>query len=362
VETIHFASTHVTRLSGDATLPAKLKRLLGRYDLERKFKGRTVAIKMHFGGGTGYTTIHPVFVGIIVDAVKQAGGKPFCVDGTPALGNARIRGYTAEVLGCPIIPAGGVADKYYYEVRADFETLDTIKLCGNIVDADAMIVLSHGKGHGHTGFGGAIKNIGMGCVACETRGKIHALMGGHFEWNKDHCIHCNQCVENCPTDAASFDNEGNFRIMEHHCRYCMHCVKACPNDCISIDEGCYRKFQDGMAMVCRECLKHFDPEQVFYITPLLDITPLCDCWGFSLPSLVPDIGIVAGESIVAVEQAALDLIDADKYIEGSLPDQMTMGTEGHLFQRIHNKDPYVQVQACAEMGLGSREYELVEVE
>lgn len=362
MSTVHFASEHVTRLSADATLPAKFQRLLARYDLERKFKGKTVAIKMHFGGYLGYTTIHPLFAGLLVKAIQDAGGRPFAVDGTPALPNARARGYTPEVIGCPIIPAGGIADKYYYEVEANFDSLDTIKLCGNIVDADALIVFSHGKGHGHTSFGGAIKNIAMGCVACETRGKIHGLMAGHFDWDEEKCIHCGQCIENCPTDAASFDAENRFTISEHHCRYCMHCVKACPQECITIDESRYRAFQDGMALAVRACLSHFDPESLLHITVLKQITPLCDCWGFSLPSLVPDVGIVASEDVVAVEQAALDLIDAGKYIPGSLPDQLTMGTEGHLFQRIHNKDPYVQVEACADMGLGSREYELVEVE
>lgn len=343
-------------------MPAKFQRLLAQYDLASKFKDKTVAIKMHFGAHLGYTTIHPLFVQILVNSIKQAGGRPFAVDGSFSVDAARARGYTPEVIGCPVVGAGGIADKYYYEVPCTIEGLDVIKLMGNIVDADALVVFSHGKGHGHTSFGGAIKNIAMGCVACETRGKIHGVMGGHFHWDEAACTHCHQCVENCPTGAASFTADDKFTINEHHCRYCMHCVEACPVHGISIDQSRYRVFQDAMAFTVRECLARFDPNAVMFITCLMNITPLCDCWGFSLPSLVPDVGIVAGENVVAIEQAALDLIDADKYIPGSLPDQLTMGTEGHLFQRIHNKDPYVQVEACADLGLGSREYELVEVE
>jgi len=362
METVHFASAHVERLSAEATLPAKFERLLDEHDLGGMFADKSVAIKMHFGANIGYTTIHPVFVRTLVQGIQRAGGQPFAVDGTPALSQGKARGYTAEVLGCPIIPAGGIADNYYYEAPVGFDSLDVIKLCGNIVDADAMVVLSHGKGHGHTSFGAAIKNIAMGCVACETRGKIHGLMKGHFKWDEEGCEHCNQCIENCPTGAAEFNDEGLFEIFEHHCRYCMHCVRACPSGCITIDESRYRAFQDGMALAVRECLSRFDPGSVLYVTTLMDITPLCDCWGFSLPSLVPDIGIVAGRDVVAIEQAALDLIEADNYIEGSLPDQLTMGSEGHLFQRIHNKDPYIQVEACADLDLGSREYELITVE
>ena len=94
----------------------------------------------------------------------------------------------------------------------------------------------------------------------------------------------------------------------------------------------------------------------------MNITPLCDCWGFSTPPLVPDIGIVGGDNLVAIEQSALDLIDWRKLILENLPEQLCPpGEEGHLFQRIHGKDPYEQVRQCAALGLGSPEYELVEV-
>jgi uncharacterized protein len=359
---VRFASAHVKRLSADDTLPARFQRLLGQYDFAAMFGGKTVALKMHVGGHLGYTTIHPLFIRILVQKIKEAGGRPFAMDGSFSVEAAIARGYTEEVLGCPIVGTGGINDKYYYEVPVGLDSLDVVKLCGNVVDADALLVLSHGKGHGHTAFGGAIKNIAMGCVGYETRGKIHALMAGHFDWNAELCTHCGQCVVNCPTNAVAFNDADQFGINEHHCRYCMHCVKACPVEAIHIDESRYRFFQDGMALTVKACLDYFDPASVFYITCLMNITPLCDCWGFSLPSLVPDVGIVASDNIVAVEQAALDLIDADKYIPGSLPDQLTMGTEGHLFQRIHNKDPYVQVEAAADLGLGSRQYELIEVE
>ncbi len=95
---------------------------------------------------------------------------------------------------------------------------------------------------------------------------------------------------------------------------------------------------------------------------LMNITPLCDCWGFSTRPLVPDVGILAGDNIVAIEQASLDLIKAENLIPGTLPDQFCPpGDSGHLFQRIHGKDPYEQVRQVAEAGLGSPEYTLVEV-
>jgi uncharacterized Fe-S center protein len=356
-----FASAHLDRLAREASLPHKYAEMVKKANFGKYFADKTVAIKMHFGGGSGIYTLHPFFVRTVVQAIKEVGGRPFCTDGTGAFFGAAERGYTQEVLGCPILPAGGVADKYYYPQAVNYETLDHVELCGNIVDADAMLVLSHGKGHGHSGFGGAIKNIAMGCVSTHTRGAIHGLMAGVFEWDEEKCTHCYQCRDNCPTDTISFDKAGNFRFMEHHCRYCMHCVSACPVEAIKIDMSRYRHFQMGMAWATKKCLEQFSKDSVYYITVLNNITPLCDCWGWSTQPLVPDVGAVASADVVAVEQAALDLIAQAPYIEGTLPDQMKMGKKGHLFQRVHAKDPYLQVECCAELKLGRRDYNLVQV-
>ncbi|MFQ6133281.1 MAG: DUF362 domain-containing protein [Armatimonadota bacterium] len=361
MSTVYFASAHVDRVSRDATLPAKFDRLLAKCGLGKRFKDRSVAVKMHVGGGIGYTTIHPLFVRKLIEAIKQAGGSPFCTDGSFAVGGARDRGYTEEVLGAPIIPIGGVGDGYSYTRRIGYRSVKSLELSGNIVDAEAMLVLSHGKGHGHSGFGGAIKNIAMGCVSQNSRGHIHRLMETHFAWNEEACTHCYQCVEGCPTTAARFDDKGRFSIFDHHCRYCMHCVNACPENAIEIDRSSYWYFQRGMARAVRAVLDTFEPRRVFYVSVLTNITPLCDCWGFTTPALVPDVGILASEDIVSIEQASLDLIKAEDYIPGTLPDQMKMGGPGHLFRQIHGVDPYAQVQAAEKLGLGSSKYRLVEV-
>jgi len=228
---------------------------------------------------------------------------------------------------------------------------------------DAMVVLSHGKGHGQCGFGGAIKNIAMGCVTVPTRGRIHALMDTEFRWDKEKCEHCNLCQENCPGGAISFDDEGNINIFSHHCRYCMHCADSCPANAIEISLEGIQYFQEGMSRATKAVLETFEANRVLYITMLMDITPLCDCWGFSTPSLVPDIGIMASKDIVAIEQASLDSIDAKNYIPGALPEQLELAEgDGHLLERIWRKDPYLQVETAARLKLGSREYELSEVE
>jgi uncharacterized Fe-S center protein len=360
---VYFASSKVKELRKEATLPPKFKRMLDGLDLPGMFKGKTVAIKMHVGGEMGYTTVHPLFVRLLVQAIKDAGGDPFITDGSGAMHHAKARGYTEEVLGAPLIAAAGIANNYAYTRPVNYRTLESLDICGNIVDADAMVVLSHGKGHGNSGFGAAIKNIAMGCVARDSRGKLHKLQGQEFSWDSDRCNRCRMCVENCPaTGAIWFDDKDNLKWFEHHCKYCRHCVTSCPQEAVNIDTQGIEYFQRGMAIATRETLATFEANRVLFINVMMNITPFCDCWGFSTPSLVPDIGIVASKDIVAVEQASLDLVKSEDFIQGSLPESMKLGEGSHLFEKIHGKDPYLQVRCAEEFGLGSSDYELVTLE
>lgn len=360
---VYYASAKMKALSADASLPAKFVRMLDGYPLKEMFDGKTVAIKMHLGGHYGYTTIPPLFVKILVQKIKDAGGKPFVTDGSGAIAGAKDRGYTEEVLGAPVLPAAGFNEKYFSTVPIGYLGLKEAQLCGEVANADAMVVYSHGKGHGHCGWGGAIKNIGMGNVTCKTRGDIHALMDTEFEWNSEICTHCYLCRENCPAGALSFSDKGEFNIFMHNCRYCMHCVTACPQNAVGINEDSIRQFQAGMAHVNKACLDTFEPERVLFVNHVTAVTPFCDCWGFSSPSIVPDVGILASTDIVAVEQASIDMVKVEDYIEGSLPHPLEVrDTEGHLLYRIHGKDPYLQCEEAARLGLGSQEYELTEID
>ncbi len=361
--TVFFAPAKMKRLAADDSLPAKFTRMLGHFALEGMFKDKRVAIKMHVGDHLGYTTIHPLFIRTVVQAVKEAGGWPFLTDGSFAVPKAAARGYTQETLGAPIYPVAGAHDRYFYETPIGYRGLEKVELAGNIVDAEAMVVLSHGKGHGQCGFGGAIKNLAMGAVTVRTRGWIHGVMDAEFSWNKEVCTRCHVCGENCPGGAISFTEGGDLRLFSHHCRFCMHCVDSCPAQALTISRESMLYFQEAMARTTKAVLDTFEPNRVLYLTALLNITPLCDCWGFSSPSLVPDIGIMGSTDIVAIEQAAIDAIEAKNYIPGSLPEQMEMDEgEGHLLYRIWKKDPYLQVQTAAELGLGSREYVREEIE
>ena len=346
------------------SIGAKWLRLLDKLDLASTVSGKRTAIKMHLGGNVGFTTVHPFFVRKLVEKVKAAGAKDvFVTDGPGAVREAAQRGYTAETLGCPLVSGTGTADKYFYTRRIDpaFLTLDELELSGEIVDAEALIDFSHVKGHGDCGFGGASKNLAMGCVTSRTRGKIHGLEGG-LEWDKEKCDHCNTCMENCEGGAISFKEDGQFRVFYHHCKLCQHCVLACPQKALTMVGGRYKDFQRGMALTTGKVLETFDRRNLLFINSLINVTIYCDCWGMTTPDLVPDIGILAGRDIVAVERATLDLIRTEDLIQSGLPAGLKLGETGHLFERIHRKDPGIVIDYLAELGWGSKEYALTEVE
>jgi hypothetical protein len=194
-----------------------------------------------------------------------------------------------------------------------------------------------------------------------TRGQIHRLMSAMFKWDASKCTGCLLCRDNCPNQAITF-RDGKIDIFDHACKYCMHCVLACKNKAIWIDQRGYGYFQRGMALVTRAVLRNFPPGRVLFVTALLSVTPFCDCWGFTTPAVVPDVGIVVGDDIVAAETAALDLVRNEDFIEGSLPLPLRRQGTGHLFQQIHGKDPYLQIDECAKAGLGQKRYRLVQVE
>ncbi len=241
----------------------------------------------------------------------------------------------------------------------DFKTFRNVDVAGYIHDADVLIDLSHVKGHGVCGFGGAVKNISMGCVSDRTRRQIHSLEGG-LNWDSDKCIRCGVCVDNCNHSALSFEND-RLTMNQHHCTSCQHCVKTCPTGAFQLDAGRFEDFQQGMALCTQKCLEHFAPGAVYYINFLINITALCDCWGFITPDIVPDIGILASDDIVAIEHASLSLIKTENFLPAGVPIGYELGEKGHLFERIHGKDPYVQLRALEKLGMGSFDYTMQEI-
>ncbi len=349
-----FASAIPKKVDRDLTLPAKFQRLLDRMPIIERVNGRKVAIKMHLGGGLGYSTIHPLFVKLLVDHVKK--GKPrsvFVTDGS--VKNASDRGYAKETVGARLLPAVGTNGKDVITKRTGWTPMKTVEIGKPIADADVLLNFSHAKGHGACGYGGACKNLAMGCVPDSTRAKMHGLEGS-LEWVRDKCIRCDKCIKECTSNANSFNKKGEYNIFWHHCRLCLHCMMVCPTGAIRIENRKFDLFQEGLARTAKVVLDTFKPGHVFNINVLSDITIWCDCWGLTTPSLVPDIGIMASEDIVAVDQATLKAIKTTDLIPGSITPPYKLGKGRHLFEKLHGKDPFCQVRELEKLGAGTASF------
>jgi len=354
-----FAPVDFDAYDADQTLPARFTRLIDESGAAGKVKGKSVAVKMHVGREIGFTTIRPLFVKILIDKLKAGNPDTLYITDQDVSG-AKARGYSEDYLGVPILDACGLLSKYYYEKNVDFETFRNVDVAGYIHDADVLIDLSHVKGHGCCGYGGAVKNIAMGCVTDRTRGQIHRLEGG-IGWDESLCTHCEKCIASCNHDANEFDENGKYKADFHHCTFCQHCVKVCPTGAISLDGDHYKKFQIGMALCTQTVLETFKPDSAYYFNFLTDITAICDCWGMSTPAVVPDIGVMASSDIVAIERASLDAIKTENLIQQGVPSAAELGESGHLFERLHGKNPFTQLEELEKLGLGGQGYEIMEV-
>ncbi|MDO4546499.1 MAG: DUF362 domain-containing protein [Clostridia bacterium] len=355
---ILFSSVAYARYDANQTLPMKFERMLKASGLADRVKGKNVAIKMHVGSNVGYSTIPPIFVRKLASFIAQYAEGVFITDHYVYKRHPEQRGYTSENLGCPILDDCSYFGKYFYTKEVDFKGLKHIDVAGLIHDADFLIDFSHVKGHGCCGYGGACKNIAMGCVTDRTRHEIHALEGG-LVWDKDKCTHCGRCVKACNHFANGFTEKGVNGVYEvdyHNCTMCQHCAKVCPTGAITLDSHDYADFQQGMAICTKTVLDTFKPEDTYFINVLTAITALCDCWGMTTPSLVPDIGIMASDDIVAIERASLDAIKYENLIDVGVPEGMKLGDHGHLFERLHGKNPYLQIELLEKQGLGTQEY------
>lgn len=271
-------------------------------------KGNIVAVKVHVGPMEegGFRFIRPLFVRILVDYLKQLGAVPFITDtwGLRHVYTGIQNGFGFDVIGAPLLPANGIKENFFYEVEVEKPYhLKRIQVAGNIYDADVLINFSHVKGHISPGAGGAIKNLAMGCTSYRTRGEIHQL--------------------------ERLDSIG-------------------------------KAFQEGCVDAARAILKN-KRGRALHINYVLDVQTMCDCAPWSDIPIVPDIGILISQDIVAVEYASLKMIDEAPNIPGSVADKLGVKPGDNKWLKIHGKDPYLQVEAAEKAGLGTRSYELIEV-
>lgn len=354
-----FASAVPEKMERSMTLPARLVRLLDEMAISGRVKGRTVAVKIHAGRAMGYSTVPPLFIRLVVEHLKK--GSPRRVFVTDhEVRDAAARGYTEETVLAPVVPLAGKDGRDFKRLDTGWKLVPFIEVGKKILSADVLVNLSHVKGHGDCGFGGACKNIAMGCVTDRSRRMMHE-QEGTLDWNRKRCTRCGRCIRECTTHANRFNKAGEYEIFWHHCRMCLHCMLACPEHAIKLVNPQFRTFQEALARTTKRILEEFDPSNVFHVNVLTQITLFCDCWGMTTPALVPDIGIFGSADIVAVDDASLRAIRTEDLISGSITPPYKLGKGGHLFEKLHGKDPFAQVAAMERLGLGTTDYETVKV-
>ena len=335
------------------------------------FEKQFAAIKIHLGEPGNIAYLRPNFAKVVADKIKELGGKPFLTDSNTLyvgrrkdalehLESAYENGYNPFCTGCHVVIADGLKGTDEAEVPvAGGEYIKEAKIGRAIADADIIISLTHFKGHELTGFGGAIKNLGMGSGS--RAGKMEMHSDGKPCVDEAKCIGCGRCARNCAQKAVRI-KEGKARIDHEKCVGCGRCISACPFDAVQPD------WEGSEIVLCRKMAEYakavIDGKPNFHIAAVVDVSPFCDCHAENDAAVVPNIGFFASYDPVALDQACADAVMKAPAVENSyLADQIKKHGEGS--DHFHTLHPDTHWQAALEhaekIGIGTREYELREI-
>ena len=331
-------------------------------------EGDLTAVKIHFGESGNDTYIKPIFARSIIDEIKKAGGKPFLTDtNTMYIGSRHVatdhlitairNGFAYAVVDTPLIIADGLKGQNFRDILISGKYFKCVKIAGDIADADAMVVLTHMKGHALAGFGGALKNLAMGCAP--PIGKRDQHQGMQAEVNEQSCVGCGFCVTQCPFDAIHMQVKAY--VDRSVCHGCSACLQVCPEKAIDFNwKQDVPKFLERMAEYAMGAVSG-KKGKVLYINFLTGITPDCDCVPWSDSPIVPDIGFLASIDPVAIDKASIDLINQQKGLDNSsLCYNHEPGKD--KFSGIWDKvDGNYLIKYGEKLGLGSQNYTLIEV-
>ena len=371
---VYFTDFHTVAF-GDG-LPAKLKKLIraagiGQIDMDGKF----AAIKMHFGELGNISFLRPNYAKAVADVVKELGGHPFLTDCNTLYPGSRKNalehlycawenGFTPLTVGCPILIGDGLkgTDDIAVPVRGG-EYIQEAKIGRAIMDADVFISLTHFKGHEMTGFGGAIKNIGMGCGS--RAGKKDQHNDGKPSIDPEKCRGCRRCQQECANHGLVFD-EGSkkMRVDQNNCVGCGRCLGACNFDAIAFDSSA--ALSDLNCRMAEYTKAVVDGRPCFHISLVVDVSPNCDCHCENDVPILPNIGMFASFDPLALDQACVDACMAATPLPGSqLARNMAKSDFVDHHDHFTNSTPESEWRTCLEhaekIGLGTREYDLMTV-
>ena len=353
----------------------KLRKLLEKSEFSQiDFDGKFVAIKLHFGELGNLSFLRANYAKVVADFIKERGGRPFITDcNTLYVGSrknalehmdtAYLNGYSPFSTGCHVIIADGLKGSDDIEVPvAGGEYCKTARIGRAVMDADIVISLAHFKGHEEAGFGGALKNIGMGCGS--RAGKMIQHAAGHPEVQQSLCRGCHRCAKECGSDAITYDANNKAVIDQTKCKGCGRCIGACsfdaiysPNDCAN--ELLDRKMAEYAAAVCHD-------RPCFHVSLVQDISPNCDCHCENDAPILPDIGIFASFDPVALDQACVDAcLNAAPLPNSQLGTNLAKPGWNCYHDNFKDSNPNIEWKATLEqaekVGMGTRQYVLKKV-
>jgi len=314
-----------------------------------------VGIKVHFGeeGNTGF--VRPQHLRIICDEISKKCTETFLSDANTLYRGRRLNsedhlkltaehGFTKEATGVDVFIPDDNKKEDKIDVRIDEKNIKIAKLARIFIDLDALVAVSHFKGHILTGFGGALKNIGMGCASREGKLAQHCDLAPVV--HLDNCSGCGECQLVCPTGAIHIENNKS-KVDALKCIGCASCLAACPNMAMFIDFQAGDKIQEKIAEYSLAVLKN-KKEKVGFINFAIRINQECDCWGMDNPRIGPDVGLFASTDPVSIDKASFDMI---KKVCGK-----------DIFKTAHPKQNGLKhLEYAQKLGLGNIDYDLIQL-
>ena len=354
------------------SLPDKMERLVRAAGIETlDCRDRFTAVKIHFGEPGNLAYIRHNYALRMTEILRGLGARVFFTDSATLYSGRRANaldhlqaafenGFNPLSIGAHVVIADGLKGTEYRELPGATELCPTCKIGTAVAEADVIVSMTHFKGHEQAGFGGALKNLGMG--AASRGGKLDLHTSSKPVVDRENCTGCRQCVKDCNYGAITLDADKRAVIDYDKCTGCGQCVAVCRYEAAvpgadSSTELMNRKIAEYTLAILRD-------KPHFHVSFIMDVSPECDCWGHNDLPIVPDIGIAASFDPVALDQACADLVTAAPVMQGSRAD-----TDAHdelrgvdKFHRIHpHTDWRVGLDHAEKIGLGTRKYELIRI-
>lgn len=339
-----------------AGVNAQLRLLLAESKvLSFAIENRKVAVKLHFGEEGTTDFVRPDHLRQICDEIVKQGASPFLSDANTLYRGQRLNskdhlavaakhGFTKQAMGVDIFIPDESIKEHVLEILIDQKHIKTAKIGRCYADADGFLAVTHFKGHALTGFGGTLKNIGMGCATRE--GKLAQHCDAAPTFYPGNCVGCGECVDVCPVEAIHMEDDKSVLDREK-CIGCASCVAACPNRALFVDFEAGDDLQEKMVEYTYAILKN-KKDRAGFLNFAVRINKECDCWALENSRIAPDVGIFASTDPVAIDKASLDLVNA------------SCGKE--IFTEAHPQQNHVlQLEYAEKIGLGNIDYELIRI-